>query len=1308
MSNIKPLKKIQFTLFNPDEIEKYAVCQISHTDLYDNDGEPKFHGLFDTRMGVIDPNLLCSTCQKDIKDCPGHPGKILLHKKVYLPQFLAVVVKILQAVCFQCSSLLIEELQVSKKKNSVKFKTIHGQCKDIQCCHDCGCVQPKFSKNNLHIFIGKKNDNNIMEKMILDSEECYRILSNITNQDCKILGLDPEYSRPEWMVVDVLHVVPPCVRPSVVHESNMRSEDDLTQKYLEIIKTNNALKEKLDTIETLKNEKNNKIQEFFHETKDMNKAEQKYQELVEKHSRVVEDARMSVQIQVTTLVNNKLPGVPEIQNRSHLPLKCLTQRLVTKGGRIRGNLMGKRVDFSARSVITPDPKIDIDEIGVPKSIAMNLTYPETVNQYNIDTCTQYIQNGPDHFPGALFIIKKNKFRISLSIVQRKLKEFDEKKELSGRELKIKENFQNRLKLEFGDIVERHMMDGDWVLFNRQPSLHRMSMLAHRVKVLEYDTFRLNPNVTACYNADFDGDEMNLHLPQSIQTMTELKELAAVHKQMVSPQANKPVIGFIQDNLLGLYLFCKDDNIMTREKVMWLLGHFNKSFKLSKQTYTGKEVLSLFLPKINYKRNEAEIHNGIFKMGQASKKMMGISAGGILHIMWNDCGPEITRQFMNNVQKLIDNWLMEYGFSVGISDSIPDPLTKQIIQKTILEAEKNVSDLIKKSEIKTFAIQKDEDVRSEFEQNVAFILNQARDVAGSSAKNSLYKTNCIKNMVDSGSKGSSINISQIMALVGQQSIQGGTAGSRVGNDFQDRSLPHFVKYDDSAKARGFIRNSYLTGLAPHEFFFHMISGRSGMIDTSVKTSTTGYLQRKFIKSMEDVKIHYDQTVRNSSGHIVQFVYGGDNMDGCYIEPNGTFKAPFNIQRMILEYPKSKKTSLELIRDEIEKLFIKIDHCSCLLDAVRTDTLKPLKEFITKSLENVYLSERNFKNLVNTIYERYQRAMIQPSEMVGLIAGQSLGERNTQLTLNTFHSAGINSKLNVNQGVPRLEEIISVTKNTKAPSQKIYLHDGLDHSQYCAKLEHLTFDKLIVTYGIYYDTESPYSPWYTDIILNDYILFTKNIRMIDIYTRLAIYFEKYNFEIVVFPDNESTNVRIYCAEHRNDNFQSLKRLEEQYSFITISGIGYIQNAFYNEKENIIQTNGSNMAEVLALSFVDTYRTSTNDIYEIFDIFGIEAARQMIIQEINNIMEFNGITLDIRHTELLADVMTSRGFMMSIDRHGLKKNEGAQVLARASYEESVDMLSKAAIFNQEDNLNGITSNILIGQVAPSGTGDCELIME
>ncbi len=306
----------------------------------------------------------------------------------------------------------------------------------------------------------------------------------------------------------------------------------------------------------------------------------------------------------------------------------------------------------------------------------------------------------------------------------------------------------------------------------------------------------------------------------------------------------------------------------------------------------------------------------------------------------------------------------------------------------------------------------------------------------------------------------------------------------------------------------------------------------------------------------------------------------------------------------------------------------------------------------------------------------------------------------------HSAGVNSKLNVNQGVPRLEEIISVTKNTKAPSQKIYLKHP--DPKYVSKIEHLTFQHLVKTYAIYYDSSSEYSPWYMEIVLDEFLLFTKEIQMIDIFVKLYTYFEKWGVEIIVYPDNQCTNVRIYRAEHNEGDFENLKEMVEYFSKITILGIEFIENAFFNEKEQNIQTNGSNMNEILSLSFVDSIKTSSNDIWEIFEIFGIESARQMIVQEINNIMEFNGITLDIRHIELLADVMTSRGFIMSTDRHGLKKNEGTQVLARASYEESIDILSKASVFSQVDELKGITSNILVGQVAPSGTGDCELVME
>jgi len=312
--------------------------------------------------------------------------------------------------------------------------------------------------------------------------------------------------------------------------------------------------------------------------------------------------------------------------------------------------------------------------------------------------------------------------------------------------------------------------------------------------------------------------------------------------------------------------------------------------------------------------------------------------------------------------------------------------------------------------------------------------------------------------------------------------------------------------------------------------------------------------------------------------------------------------------------------------------------------------------------------------------------------------------------TFHSAGVSSKLNVNQGVPRLEEIISVTRYPKAPSQKIYLKDVNMASKFISKIAHLSFDKIVTDYKIYYNGDDipDLSPWYLEIALDNYLLFEKDIEMIDIFTKLSIYYDKKNVEIIVYPDNETTTFKIYCKEHMGiEDYETLKWVVEQFDKITLLGVEYIQNAFYNDKDKNIQTNGSNMRQILSLPFVDSFKTMSNDIYDVYEIFGIESARFMIVQEINNIMEFNGITLDIRHIELLADVMTSRGFIMSTDRHGLKKNDGAQVLARASYEESVDMLAKAAIFSQIDELSGITANILVGQVAPSGTGDCELLM-
>ncbi len=458
---ISKIKTIEFSLLDPKEILDYSVCEITTTNLYEKNN-PVFNSLFDTRMGVTNNSFICLTCNNDFNTCPGHFGHIVLEKMVYLPHYLKTIVKLLQISCIYCSKIPeITNKNILKLKKSSRFLYYYTNTKDSQCCFHCGNIKPKFSTDMITLFYTEQN----MEKKVLHANNCYDIVSKINNTDIELLGFD-EKCRPEWMIISILPVVPPCIRPSINYDGGMRSESDLTYKYIDIIKSNNSLKT-----------------EIVRYTNDLKKISNDEKiEFSKRKQKIINDRYLHLQINITTLMNNKLSNVLISQNKNNKAFKCFTERLSGKHGRIRGNLLGKRIDYSARSVISPDASLDIDELGVPYEIAKTLTICEDVNEFNKLYLQQMVNNGST-YPGAEYIIR-NKISYSIKI------------------LLDNPNLHEKLKLSYGDKVERHIIDGDYVLFNRQPTLHKFSAQGHRVKVLKYQTFRLNPNVVTAYNADF--------------------------------------------------------------------------------------------------------------------------------------------------------------------------------------------------------------------------------------------------------------------------------------------------------------------------------------------------------------------------------------------------------------------------------------------------------------------------------------------------------------------------------------------------------------------------------------------------------------------------------------------------------------------------------------------------------------------------------------------------------------------------------------------------------------------------------------
>ena len=875
---LNSIDKLQFGILSPDVITQYSVVEVTKSDTFENN-VPVVGGLFDRRMGTLNKEE-CLTCHQTDLKCPGHFGHIILAKPIYNVEFVDIIKKILNCVCFRCSKLIInKDKLIAKNINKIrkdgrlkKIIQIIGSAKKKICSSNngCGSAQPTITKTGYTLYYEFREEGNKEKKKIITAEYCYNILKRISNEDCKIMGLDPLYSRPEWMIYTVLPVSPPQVRPPAKVDGSNRCEDDLTFYLDQIIKWNKYVESKEDIDAKGLRDRMTNILTYY----------------------------------VNVMINNNLPNISHTTaHRSGRTLKSIKTRLKGKTGRIRGYLLGKRVDFSGRSVITADPNIDLDEFGLPKKVAMNLTFPEIVTKENINEMYRLIHNGPNKYPGAKNVIKMYDSRNSL---------YSNKKHDKVRYDLRWTNIKN-INLEIGDIIERHLKDGDIILVNRQPTLHKPSMMGHRIRVMNKGlTFRLNISATTPYNADFDGDEMNIFVPQSVQTSIELEQLAAVPHQIILPKDNKPIIGIIQDTLLGISKFTKDSVRLPKNMVMDLLTHYDKfDGNLPEPLYNedgvdywnGRQIISLLLPEINlfkfsnvYEKKgyeEIDTHVKIIKgeilSGILDKNTVGKSAGSIIHIINNEYGSNKTKEFIWKTMQIIDNYLIYHGFSTGFADLVPDPKIIDKIKDIINTKEQKVVELLKKVENRTYipsfssnptfyftssaiAQEVENTIEESVELEMMSIVTSARDEAMSLMISNVSSDNYLMGMVNSGSKGKNLNIAQIMACLGQQEFE----QKRIPKNYGKRSLPHYHKFDDSPESRGFVKNSYYHGLNPVEFYFHHLTGREGLMDTAVKTSESGYIARKLIKAMEDIVVSYDNTVRNATGHIIQFLYGEDNI------------------------------------------------------------------------------------------------------------------------------------------------------------------------------------------------------------------------------------------------------------------------------------------------------------------------------------------------------------------------------------------------------------------------------------------------
>jgi DNA-directed RNA polymerase subunit A' len=603
---------------------------------------------------------------------------------------------------------------------------------------------------------------------------------------------------------------------------------------------------------------------------------------------IVEDLWELLQYHVTTYFDNQTSGIPPARHRSGRPLKTLVQRLKGKEGRFRSNLSGKRVNFSARTVISPDPMLSINEVGVPVEAARELTVPIHVQHYNIDMVKEWIKRGPvavgklgEYVPGVNYVIRAD-----------------------GRRIRVTDKNADAVAetVEIDFIVERQLVDGDIVLFNRQPSLHRMSMMAHEVRVMPNKTFRFNLAVCPPYNADFDGDEMNLHVLQSEEARAEAKILMRVQEHILSPRFGGPVIGGIHDHITAAFLLTHKDAKFNKVETAFILSRLGMSdlprpkIKDGAQEYwTGKQIFSLILPPdlnlvfrssiaskgiTNLKDLREEdslvvIRNGQLVAGTIDENAVGAFKGRIIDKLARDYGPEMAKRFIDRVTRLLIGAIMVKGFTTGIDDEdIPEEAKKQIADQLKVAAEK-VKQLVEAYKAGELEQMPGRSLEETLEVEAMKVLSRAREQSGEIAGKHLGMTNSAVIMARSGARGSMLNLSQMAGCIGQQAVR----GERLSRGYWNRTLPHFRKGDLGAEAKGFVKSSYKSGLYPTEYFFHSMGGREGLVDTAVRTSRSGYMQRRLINALEDLKVMQDHTVRNTADTVIQFKFGEDGIDPC---------------------------------------------------------------------------------------------------------------------------------------------------------------------------------------------------------------------------------------------------------------------------------------------------------------------------------------------------------------------------------------------------------------------------------------------
>uniref|UniRef100_A0A8D0VY18 DNA-directed RNA polymerase subunit n=2 Tax=Sus scrofa TaxID=9823 RepID=A0A8D0VY18_PIG len=1246
----KKISHICFGMKSAEEMRQQAHIQVVSKNLYsqDNNHSPLLYGVLDHRMGTSEKDRPCETCGKNLADCLGHYGYIDLELPCFHVGYFRAVIGILQMICKTCCHIMLSQEERKQfldylkrpgltylQKRGLK-KKISDKCRKKNTCHHCGAFNGTVKKCGLLKIIHEKyktnkkvvdpivsnflqsfetaiEHNKEVEPLLGRAQEnlnplvVLNLFKRIPAEDIPLLLMNPEAGKPSDLILTRLLVPPLCIRPSVVSDlKSGTNEDDLTMKLTEIIFLNDVIK--------------------------------KHRISGAKTQMIMEDWDF-LQLQCALYINSELSGIP-LNMAPKKWTRGFVQRLKGKQGRFRGNLSGKRVDFSGRTVISPDPNLRIDEVAVPVHVAKILTFPEKVNKANITFLRKLVRNGPEVHPGANF------------------------------------------------IQQRH------------------TQMKARVK--PHRTFRFNECVCTPYNADFDGDEMNLHLPQTEEAKAEALVLMGTKANLVTPRNGEPLIAAIQDFLTGAYLLTLKDTFFDRAKACQIIASIlvGKDEKIKVRLppptilkpvtlWTGKQVFSVILRpsydnpvRANLRTKGKQycgkgedlcvndsyvtIQNSELMSGSMDKGTLGSgSKNNIFYILLRDWGQNEAADAMSRLARLAPVYLSNRGFSIGIGDVTPGQGLLKAKYELLNAGYRKCDEYIEA--LNTGKLQQQPGCTAE-ETLEALILKELsviRDHAGSACLRELDKSNSPLTMALCGSKGSFINISQMIACVGQQAI----SGSRVPDGFENRSLPHFEKHSKLPAAKGFVANSFYSGLTPTEFFFHTMAGREGLVDTAVKTAETGYMQRRLVKSLEDLCSQYDLTVRSSTGDIIQFIYGGDGLDPAAMEGKDeplefkrvldNIKAVFPCQ----SEPALSKNELLLTTESI----MKKNEFLCCQDSF----LQEIKKFIKGVSEKIKKTRDK--------YGINDNGTTEPRVLYQL-------DRITPTQIEKF-----------------LETCRDKYMSTPIITAQLDKDDDADY----ARLVKGRIEKTLL---------GEISEYIEEVFLPDdcFILIKLSLERIRL-LRLEVNAETVRYSICmsklrVKPGDVAVHGEaVVCVTPRENSKSSmyyvLQFLKEDLPKVVVQGIPEVSRAVIHideqsgkEKYKLL-VEGDNLRAVMATHGVKGTQTTSNNTYEVEKTLGIEAARTTIINEIQYTMVNHGMSIDRRHVMLLSDLMTYKGEVLGITRFGLAKMKES-VLMLASFEKTADHLFDAAYFGQKDSVCGVSECIIMGIPMNIGTGLFKLL--